>query len=627
MGRFLSTARVIDIASWYCQPGDRPENFFHPQHAEGVFYGVYMLKFSMLTIAMVSSYAIAADIEHISVYANRQNQAINETLTSLTVLDRQQILQSQVRDLPALLNLVAGVSVARSGGRGQLSSVFIRGGNSGHTLVLLDGVRIGSATVGYQSLALVALEQIEKIEIIRGPKAAWYGSDALAGVIAITTRKDDRAELNASIGSFGQAELSAGGSVQRDDLRVFASAGTAHGDGFSATTAGDPDRDGFSQHYLKVGADLQSALGVFGWQSTINNGYYEFDTSWGGDQADTQQDSHQLNWQGQLLGTSQQLRVARSVDADVTFGDAVARSLFQTDRDEVDYQLSYDFARDLTWIVGTNWYQESVEKDAPNYSQAKRTNQSLFTGFSYQWQHWLFDSAVRRDSITGYGAENTYQLSTGYQFTEALTLRLSQGTGFKVPTFNELYWPQYGNPLLKPEQSRSRELGLDYQHGAWTWQVTGFDRDLTNYIQRVGDSLENVLLATVTGVEVTMQWQGEVWQTGATYTYLDGKNEKTGTDLTNRPANKLAWQLNRQWQETEFGVTAQYQSKAYSVSYPNSAELGSFVVWGLGASHQWQPGLTFRAKVDNIFDKNYQTNLGYQQAGVEFGLSVQVTEF
>lgn len=586
-----------------------------------------MLKFSMLTLAIVSSYAIADDIERISVYANRQSQPINETLTSLTVLDRSQILKSQVRDLPALLNLVAGVSVARSGGRGQLSSVFVRGGSSGHTLILLDGVRIGSATLGYQSLALVPLEQIEKIEIIRGPKAAWYGSDALAGVIAITTRKDDRTELNVSLGSFGQAEASVGGSLKRDDLRLFASMGTAHGDGFSATTNGDPDRDGFSQHYLKLGADYQTALGIFGWQSNLNTGFYEFDTSWGGDQADTQQDSHQLSWQGDILGTTQQLRVSRSVDEDTSFGDAVARSLFKTDRDEVDYQLSYELASDLTWLVGSNWYQESVQKDAPNYSQAERTNQSLFTGVSYQWQQWLFDSAVRRDSITGYGAENTYQLSGGYQLTDAITLRLSQGTGFKVPTFNELYWPQYGNPLLKPELSRSRELGFDYQQGAWTVNLTGFDRDLTNHIQKVGNSLENVLLATVKGAELTLGWQGEAWQSGATYTYLDGKNEKAGTDLTNRPANKLAWQVARQWQDTELGLTAQYQSEAYSVNYPNTAELGSFVVWGIGASHQWQPGLTIRAKVDNLFDKSYQTNLGYQQAGVELGLSVQVTEF
>ncbi len=586
-----------------------------------------MNKFSILSLAIVSSYAFADPIEHISVYANRHAQPLNETLSSVTVLDRQQILQTQVRDLPALLDLVAGVNLARSGGRGQLASVFLRGGNSGHTLVLLDGVRIGSATVGYQSLALVPLEQVERIEVIRGPKAAWYGSDALGGVIAITSRKQDGAQLSASVGSFGQAETSLAGTYTQEALKVFGSMGTAQGDGFSATVNGDPDRDGFSSHYLKLGADYQTAIGVFGWQSAINNGYYEFDTSWGGDQADTRQDSHQLHWQGQALGFDQQLRLSRSVDTDTSFGDVAERSLFRTDRDEVDVQLSRELLTDLTWLVGSNWYQESVQKDAPNYSQAERINQSVFTGFSYAWQSWLFDSAIRRDSITGYGAENNYQLSAGYQLSDALTVRVSQGTGFKMPTFNDLYWPQYGNPNLKPELSLSREIGLDYQVEAWQFNITHFDRDLTNYIQRVGDSLENVLLATIRGVEVTAQWQKADWQTAVAYTYLDGKNERAGTDLTNRPANKLSWQINRQWQDTQFGVTARYQSEAYSVNYPLTAQLGSFVVWGVGLSHQWQPDLIVRAKVDNLFDKNYQTNLGYQQAGVEFGLSVQLTAF
>ncbi len=586
-----------------------------------------MLKFSTLTLAVFSSYAFAESVEHISIYANRHPQAVHQSLSSLTVLTREQILQSQIRDLPALLQTVAGVNVSRSGGRGQLSSVFIRGGNSGHTLVLLDGVRIGSATIGYQSLALIPVELIEKIEIIRGPKAAWYGSDALAGVIAITTRNNQRTELHASIGSFGQAEASLSAQVQQDALQLFGTLGSAQGDGFSATTTGDPDRDGFSSHYLKVGALYSTTLGDFAWRSNLNNGYYEFDTSWGGDQADTRQDSHQLSWQGEFNQFTPQLRISRSVDEDTSFAENVARNPFRTDRDEVDFQLSTELLADLTWLVGSNWYQESVQKNAPNYSQSERTNQSAFTGFSYQWQSWLFDSALRHDSVTGYGDEQTYQLSAGYQLNSAWLVRLSQGTGFKVPTFNELYWPQFGNPDLKPEQSLSRELGVEWLDGPWQLSATVFDRDLTNHIQRAGDRLENVLLATVKGAELSLGWQQQHWQTAASYTYLDGKNERTGGQLTNRPHNKLSWQLNYQWQDTQIGINALYQSEAYSVNYPNSAQLGSFVIWGLGVSQQLNSDLTLRAKVDNLFDKTYQTNLGYQQAGIEFGLSLQWLAF
>ncbi|CAM5192552.1 TonB-dependent receptor plug domain-containing protein [Alishewanella longhuensis] len=158
---------------------------------------------------LVASCCITAQaeesIKHISVYANRTPTTTSEVLASVTVLDRTDIVERQAQDLPALLAQLPGVNLSRDGGRGQNSGLYVRGGNSGHTLVLIDGVRSGSATLGYKALAMLPLELIERIEVIRGPRAAWYGADALSGVIAITTRKAQGAELNANVGSFGQA--------------------------------------------------------------------------------------------------------------------------------------------------------------------------------------------------------------------------------------------------------------------------------------------------------------------------------------------------------------------------------------------------------------------------------------
>src|SRR5690606_34590840 len=119
---------------------------------------------------------------------NRTATPQQDVLASVTVLERDDIVARQANDLPALLAQLPGINLARNGGRGQLSSIFVRGGETKHTLVLIDGVRSGSATAGAKSLAMLPLELIERIEVIRGPRAAWYGSDALAGVIAITTR-------------------------------------------------------------------------------------------------------------------------------------------------------------------------------------------------------------------------------------------------------------------------------------------------------------------------------------------------------------------------------------------------------------------------------------------------------
>ncbi len=613
-----------------------------------------MLKFSMLSTAVFSTFTFAATsavslpannlpanqtsaktadhaaIEHISVYANRQARPVSASLTSVTVLDRAEIDRRQVRDLPALLQQVAGVSVARDGGRGQNSSVFIRGGSSGHTLVLLDGVRIGSATLGYQALAMVPLELVEKIEVIRGPKAAWYGSDALGGVIAIITRQGQKVEFNANIGSFQQAEASLSGSTKiQDNLNLFGTVGTARAEGFSAKVNADPDDDGYQQSYLKAGADYQSAMGLFKWQSQLNDGYYEFDTSFGGDKANTQQDSHQLDWSLQQEQVSHQLKLSHSIDSDTTYGLNVADSLFETKRDEASYQATVTLSPAWSLIGGSNWYQEQVDKNLPNYSQDRRTNQSLFSGVSFQGEQWLFDATGRHDNVTAYGNKNTYQLSAGYRFTEQLTGRLSQGTAFKVPTFNDLYWPNFGNTLLKPEESKSRELGLAYNGSKLQLDVVLFDRDLTNLIIG-GQNVSNVLLATVEGGEVTAGFELLGSSQNFSYGYLNGKDEKTGLKLVKRPAHKVSWNNSKQWQDWTFSSHALYQSRSFSGKTWDGKlqpELGSYLIWNLGLAYQWQPNITVRAKVDNLFDKEYQTNLGYLTAGVEFGLSVQVLAY
>lgn len=604
-----------------------------------------MLKFSMLGAAVLSTFSYATTavdstttnnatdahaFEHISVYANRQARPVSATLTSVTVLDRAEIDRRQVRDLPALLQQVAGVTVSRDGGRGQNSSVFIRGGSSGHTLVLLDGVRIGSATLGYQALAMLPLELVEKIEVIRGPKAAWYGSDALGGVIAITTRQGQKVEFNANIGSFGQAEVSLSGSTKiQDELRLFATVGTAMAEGFSAKLNADPDDDGYQQSYLKVGADYQSAIGVLKWQSQLNDGYNEFDTSFGGDKANTQQDSHQLDWSLQQEALSHQLKLSHSIDRDTTYGLNIADSLFETKRDEANYQATLAFSPQWHLIGGSNWYQEQVSKNAPNYSQDSRTNQSVFTGVSFQGTQWLFDLTGRHDNVTAYGSKNTYQWSGGYRFTEQLTGRLSQGSAFKVPTFNDLYWPNFGNPLLKPEESKSREIGLAFNGSMLQLDLVVFDRDLTNLIVG-GETARNVLLASVEGGEFTAGFGLMGTEQAFSYGYLNGKDEKTGLKLVKRPAHKISWNNSKQWQDWIFSSHALYQSRSFSGKTWDGKlqpELGSYLIWNLGVAYQWQPNITVRAKIDNLFDKEYQTNLGYRTAGVEFGLSVQVLSF
>lgn len=596
-----------------------------------------MSKFSLLALAVASasSYAGAlaqpteSNLEHISVYASRQAKPVTETLTSVTVLDRVAIEAAQVRDLPALLQQVPGVTVVRQGGRGQTSSIFIRGGKSGHTLVLLDGVRIGAATLGYQSLAMVPLEQIEKIEIIRGPKAALYGSDALGGVIAITSRRSDHLTFNAKAGSHKHTEANLAGSTQLENVKVFGAVGTAMAEGFNATVTGDPDRDGFEQTYVKAGAELDNQFGLWQWQSQVNDGVYEYDNSWGGDEAEMRQDLHQLQWQGAGLGGSHQVKLAHTLDDDLNYGNKAAESLFRTQRDEADIQSQYMLTEQISALVGGNWYQEEVRKSGRQYVSDSRTNQSGFAGFSAQFGDWLFDGTGRRDQISGYGGENSYALSAGYQLTEALQVRASQGTGFKVPSFNELYWPGFSNPALKPEESLSREIGLDYIDGPVQSSLVLFKRDLTNLIQRNNQLLENVELAQFEGVEFSQSLRFSDIDVAFNYSWLNSRDVVKKQPLSKRPRHQANLQLDRQLDRWTLGFNTHFRSRTFSGDNFGSKvpDLASLVLFGVGTTYQWDSQIRLQFKVDNLLNRTYQTDYGYRQAGLELMFGIQVAQF
>ncbi|MDX1676503.1 TonB-dependent receptor domain-containing protein [Arsukibacterium sp.] len=567
----------------------------------------------------------ASAIEHISIYANRTSRPAQDVLASITVLDRADIVARQANDLPELLAQLAGINMSRDGGRGQNSSVYLRGGNTGHTLVLVDGVRTGSATLGYKPLSMVPLELIERIEVIRGPRAAWYGSDALAGVIAITTRRSSTLELHADAGSFGQAGASISASEQLQKIALSAIAGVSQADGFNAQPDQDPDSDGYQQHYLKMSADYQTDFGLWSAQADVNSGFNQFDTSFGTeDETDTLSRTYLFAWQQDVGSWQHQAKLSQALDSDTTFGPD-SRSPFVTERQEFNYQLATDFAAGLEFVGGVNWYQEQVAKSATAYEQTSRINRAVFAGLNYQYNAVQLESAVRHDAIDHYGAETTWQLAAGYQFSHHWQLRASRGTAFKVPSFNQLYFPGYANPDLQPEESRSDELALSYVHSETELQLAWFDRKVTNLIQGI-EQAENVLLATVKGVEFSLRRDWQHWSSNVSYSWLDTQNRSNDRKLERRPENTLHWRGSYTADSWSAFITADYQSATYQGADWFSGEpfpdAPAHTVWGAGLSYVFSPKLTFRARLANLTDKQYYTSRGYATAGANFRISV-----
>ncbi|KKO44145.1 TonB-dependent receptor [Arsukibacterium ikkense] len=584
-----------------------------------------MFKPALVAVLVASCFAAKADdVEHISIYANRIVTPQQAVLASITVLERADIVTRQANDLPELLAQLPGINLSRDGGRGQNSSVYLRGGNAGHTLVIVDGVRSGSATLGYKTLSMLPLELIERIEVIRGPRAAWYGSDALAGVIAITTRRSNALELHANLGSFGQAGADVSVVKQLEQLSLRATAGYSHADGFNAQPAQDPDRDGYQQQFIKLAADYQTAAGLWTAQLDVNSGFYQFDTSWGSeDESDILNRAYLLGWQQQLAGWQHQAQLSRNLDGDTTYGPD-SRSPFITERDEFSWQSATDLSDSLRFLGGVNWYQEEVAKSATAYEQTSRTNRAVFAGLHYQADAVQLEAAARRDSVSQYGSQNTWQLAAGYQLTEHWLLRASRGTAFKMPSFNQLYFPGFANPDLQPEQSVSDEVALSYQSAGLTVQLAWFDRDVTNLIQGV-EQAENVLLARVTGLEFSVSRHWQQWASQLHYTWLDTENRQTGLQLERRPENTLNWRGSYTADQWSGFITADYQSATYQgadwFTGDSFANAPSHTVWGVGVSYALSNEFAIRAKIANLTDKHYYTSRGYATAGTHFGIS------
>lgn len=567
-------------------------------------------------------------LEHISVYATRQAQPVYQILSSVTVIDREQIEQSQLSDLPALLRQVAGIQISRSGGKGQTNTVFLRGGAAGHTLVLIDGVRIGSATLGYASLAELSLQQIEQIEVIKGPKAALYGSDALAGVIAITTRKADQTSVQLKTGRYQSHEADIAASQQYGDLKLLGNLGWSDSEGFDVRPGTQADKDGFAQRYGKLGAQYTTAYGLWSADHNVlrSRGQYDFDPAWGpgADQVKTKTSQSRLGWALDGDKSSQKLSLSVHQTEDLNWGQDSPASLFETKRHELDYQYSRKLSQSFTALTGVNWYQEDVSGSDLAYEVDARINKAIFAGVSYQSGAWLADLTGRHDQQSHYGHSNTYELGLGYQLSNELLVRLSRSSAFKAPGFNDLYYPLSGNADLAPETATSDELGLRYRAGELQIESSLYQQNVNNLIQWApaedGNWVpQNVGQAKIKGAELSVSHHWQQLHQQVAYSYTDAKDLTTAAPLIKRSRHTVHWQGAYQWQDWRVFVTSDYQSDFQTGDFA-TPQLGGYTLWGTGVSYDLTNELQIAAKADNLTNKDYVHLPGYATAGAEWSL-------
>jgi vitamin B12 transporter len=599
-----------------------------------------LLSFSTLLLWLGATAAQAQETTlqpTIEVTASRIAETVDASLADVSIITRADIDASNAPDLIDLLRLQAGVDVARTGGAGQQTSVFLRGTNSNHVLVLIDGVRVASANTGAFAFENLPLDAVERIEIVRGPRASYWGSDAIGGVIQIFTRRLDGAHLAASYGSYRSADGSAGFGAQSDAGSFSVQVGARHVGGFSATNPGicngpndpyciyNPDDNGFQNHNAVARGDYKIGTQTLSATLFRSEGTQSFDNgSFGVGSSHTLDQAIGANLEGPLATTWQQRLSVGSSREDIdtpAFGSA-----YRSTREQLSW--THDVAVSTTQHVNagidySHDYGQSFDTYAgvPVYA-ASRNNAGLFAG--WRVADGAFDSelAGRYDHDSTFGGAFSGSAAVGWKFTDSLRLSASYGTAFRAPNLNELFSPGYGgyyagNPLLDPERSRSGEIALDWHpDDANQLDVRAFSTRVHDLIDFSGGSLFqaiNVDHAAIDGAEFSHTWHNAAWSWSNTLTLQDPRNADTDTQLLRRPKQKFASVLEAALGErAHAGVEVVASGRSDDTS---GVTLGSYALVNLRANLDLTPAWKLGARLENLLDRDYAIVHGYNTPG------------
>jgi vitamin B12 transporter len=556
------------------------------------------------------------------VSATRSAQTVDDALASVTIIDRTAIEASQAADLLDLLRWVPGVDINRTGGPGQSTSFFLRGTNSNHVLVLIDGVRVASANTGAFAFEHIDLEQVERIEIVRGPRASYWGSDAIGGVIQIFTRRAAGASAVLRGGRYATAEAATSYAARGTHGGFGVTLGARRSDGFSAQNengfAFDPDDDGYRNRTLSTHADYQIGSHSLRAQALATRADTEFDSG------TSALRNHAL---GFGVGGSLSARWSHefnlgSAREDLTTPDFF--SLFRTRRESADWLHRINLGAHADLVAGFNYVHESGENrdtfsGTPVY-RATRNNRALFAGLTAHGVRWDAEAALRHDNSSTFGGHSTAQLAAGWRADEHWRVVASLGQGFRAPNLNELYSPGFdgffaGNPALDPERSRSAEVGVNWQvdtrHSVSAQAYRTRVRDLIAF---AGDDFQatNLRRADIDGIELQHQYQSDAWQVTGSLTFLDAEDADTGLALLRRPQRKLGvetrWTPDQHW---ALAWSAQWVDERRDFA----TDLRSYALFDLSASRDLGPNWRVQARLSNAFDRDYVLADGFNTPG------------
>jgi vitamin B12 transporter len=593
--------------------------------------------------------AIAKDADEpqlgtLVVTATRIPTRISDVLSDVTVVERDEIERVGGATLPELLANLPGVQITTNGGPGSSGTVSIHGSNSNHVLVLVDGLRVSSATLGTTAIEHIPLDQIERIEVLRGAASSLYGSDAVGGVIQIFTRSGAGVaapSLSFGMGRYGTVNASAGYGARSETTKYNVVVAGEHSDGYGSIRKANggfvdpfnPDRDPYDNWSisasvshklssdLEVGANLMHIEADKHFDAANCDAFFTLCTGEFDSHMRARLQSVGGNVKYRVLPTwTTSLRVAQSQDRSFNWifdpvTTAVSRERFDTRQDQAAWENELDLLGGK-FLGSAEWRKEKVFA-TQDFVHDDRTTESLVLGYQRWFGNHSVQASGRVDDISRSGTHRTGAFAYGFRFADGWLARASVATAFHAPTFNDLFWPLdqvnffRGNPDLKPERARNREVGISYDKGNVSAGLTLYHNRVTDLIDFAPGSaptfigtMENVSSVTLKGATFHYELHNGPWNWKFAYDALNAKNDDTGKLLQRRAPRTGSLEVRRDFSGYDVGVQVTSTGTRYN-NPSNTQTLGGYTLVNLDTNVQLNKEWSLQGRINNLFDRDY----------------------
>ncbi|MFM2481744.1 TonB-dependent receptor domain-containing protein [Celerinatantimonas sp. YJH-8] len=565
------------------------------------------------------------------VTASRMAESTEKVLSAYTVVTSEDIERMQASSILDVLSMQPGVNIRTSGGRGTTSYTSIRGDSSSHTLVLVDGVRAMSATAGGSSISFLPVSMVERIEIIRGPRAVQYGADAMAGVINIITKPEpgeEQLRLKAGMGNRGYGQ----GSVRyvhqiNQAMQLQASVNEERSDGYNFKPTSTLDHDyGYDTQQALVGGSYQinPKLQLHG-KAILNRGHSEYNIAGflGSPDSVAKTDLFQ---QFYVLGGDYQNDTYHS-DLNVSYGiddsrDHAYHTRYVTQRYALNWINRWQFRPHWQLSGGIDGRNDDVGRSSQSYDETRRYNVAVFSQLGFDNGDYLANVSVRQDHNQRYGNDTTFGAAAGWNYLPHQQVKLSYATAFKAPNFNDLYYPGFSNPKLDPEHSNTLELGFIGNNAWFNYEVNLYQswyRDLVSspaptYIP------SNVSKARISGSEFILSGNTGPIQQKLSYVYQYGEDENTHRQLRYVPQHSVKWQMDWDLAHWHLHSGLKWIAKQYA-DVSNSVQMPSYMTLNLAVGYQITSRFKVNASAHNVLDRHYDSQSTYRAPGIDTRLN------